>query len=113
MRTPRRHGQGTLRIDRLLGLYRLYHLNPRSVLAVSPCHIGSIQRIARGAAIAPDLHECLILRCAQRASKDEECVPRMLRSAKRCAADPGSLVHFASPWVPALRCIVKNAAPRP
>ena len=31
----------------------------------------------------------------------------------RCAADPGSIVHSASPWVPALRCTVKNAAPRP
>src|SRR6266851_1550214 len=47
------------------------------------------------------------------APQDEECVPRMLRSAKRCAADPGSIVHSASPWVPALRCIVKYAAPRP
>src|SRR5882724_8960335 len=31
----------------------------------------------------------------------------------RCAADPGSIMYSASPWVPALRCIVKNAAPRP
>src|SRR5438093_7670850 len=64
MRTPRRHRgrRGTLRIDRLLRLYRLYHLNPRSVLAVSPRHIGSNKPIARGAAVAPDLHECLILR---------------------------------------------------
>jgi len=30
-----------------------------------------------------------------------------------CAADPGSILHTASLWVPALRCIVKNAAPRP
>ena len=30
-----------------------------------------------------------------------------------CAADPGPIVHSARPWVPALRCIVKNAAPRP
>jgi hypothetical protein len=48
------------------------------------------------------------------------CVPRMLRSAfsaftrvfdalRRCAADPGSIVAR----VPALRCTVKNAAPRP
>jgi len=49
---------------------------------------------------------------------DEKCVPRMLRSARgsalraaraqapRCAADPGSIAHSASPWVPALRCIV-------
>src|SRR6266404_7670861 len=64
---------------------------------------------------------------------DEKCVPRMLRSAlgsapraaraqaPRCAADPGSIAHSASPWVPALRCIVpddashrrENAAPRP
>src|SRR6266446_1909363 len=49
----------------------------------------------------------------RQAPQDEGCVPRMLRSAKRCAADPGSIVHSASPWVPALRCIVKNAAPRP
>jgi hypothetical protein len=27
--------------------------------------------------------------------------------------DPGSIVHSASAWVPALPCIVKNAAPRP
>src|SRR5258706_15092397 len=56
MRTPRRHrgGYGTLCLDRLLGFYRLYHLSPRSVFAVSPCHIGSHQRIARGAAIASD-----------------------------------------------------------
>ncbi len=60
-------------------------------------------------------------------SRDEECVPRMLRSAISaftrvfdalclaawCAADPGPILHSASPWVPALRCIVKNAAPRP
>src|ERR1700736_3229239 len=49
--------------------------------------------------------------------KDEECVPRMLRGAPHfaawCAADPGPIVHSASPWVPALRCIVKNATPRP
>src|SRR3984893_9552600 len=49
--------------------------------------------------------------------KDEECVPRMLRSAPHfaawCAADPGPIVHSASPWVPALRSSVKNAAPRP
>jgi len=30
----------------------------------------------------------------------------------RCAADPGSICT-QSPWVPALRCIVKDAAPRP
>jgi hypothetical protein len=24
---------------------------------------------------------------------DEECLPRVLRSAKRCAADPGSIMH--------------------
>jgi ribulose-5-phosphate 4-epimerase/fuculose-1-phosphate aldolase len=41
----------------------------------------------------------------------------MLRSAPHfaawCAADPGPIVHSASPWVPALRSSVKNAAPRP
>ena len=37
----------------------------------------------------------------------------MLRSAKRCAADPGPIVHSASAWVPALRCIVQNAALHP
>jgi hypothetical protein len=37
----------------------------------------------------------------------------MLRNAKRCAANPGSIVRVARTWVPALRCIVKNAAPRP
>src|SRR5229473_7055721 len=47
------------------------------------------------------------------APQDDGSVPRMLRSAKRCAADPGSIVHSASAWVPALRCIVQNAAPRP
>src|SRR6267378_6810224 len=36
----------------------------------------------------------------------------MLRSAKRCAADPGS-IELAAFWVPALRSSVKNAAPRP
>src|ERR1700719_3739163 len=37
----------------------------------------------------------------------------MLRSAKRCAADPGSS-HVPCPtWIPALRSSVKNAAPRP
>src|SRR5229473_3309462 len=96
MRTPRRHrgGQGTLRIDRLLGLYRLYHLNPRSVLAVSPCHIGSNKRIARGAAIAPDLHECLILRsgvfAASRRMRDtswfETAQERLLTSRDRLTA---------------------------
>ncbi len=30
-----------------------------------------------------------------------------------CAADPGPILHSASPWVPALRSSVKNAAPRP
>jgi hypothetical protein len=30
-----------------------------------------------------------------------------------CAADPGSILHSASPWVTALRSSVKNAAPRP
>jgi hypothetical protein len=49
--------------------------------------------------------------------KDEGCVPRMLRSAPLfsawCAADPGSILHSALPWVPALRSSVKNAAPRP
>src|ERR1700694_1531454 len=39
--------------------------------------------------------------------------PWSLRSAKLFAADPGSTMHSASPLVPALRCIVKNAAPRP
>jgi hypothetical protein len=29
-----------------------------------------------------------------------------------CAADPGS-IRLCRDWVPALRCIVKNAAPRP
>jgi hypothetical protein len=29
-----------------------------------------------------------------------------------CAADPGS-IGFGSTWVPALRCIMKNVAPRP
>src|SRR6266404_8094186 len=42
-----------------------------------------------------------------------ECVPRMLRSTKRCAADPGSTTPLGPLWVPALRCIVKHAAPRP
>src|SRR6266852_7782521 len=54
-------------------------------------------------------------------------VPRMLRSAISaftrvfdalclaawCAADPGSIVHSASPWAAALRSSVKKAAPRP
>jgi hypothetical protein len=31
----------------------------------------------------------------------------------RCAADPGPILRLHFPWVPALRCIVKNAAPRP
>jgi hypothetical protein len=46
-------------------------------------------------------------------------VPRMLRSAIsaftrvfdglwRCAADPGSIAHSASAWVPAVRCIVRT-----
>jgi hypothetical protein len=30
-----------------------------------------------------------------------------------CAADPGSMLRAGCLWVPALRCIVKNAAPRP
>src|SRR6266852_5168108 len=30
-----------------------------------------------------------------------------------CAADPGSILHCAPSWVPALRSSVKNAAPRP
>jgi len=49
-------GAGTERFALIgcLVFYRLYHLSPRSVFAVSPCHIGSHQRIARGAAIAPD-----------------------------------------------------------
>ena len=46
------------------------------------------------------------------APQDEFSVPRMLRSAKRCAADPASSALRIA-WVPALRCIVKNAAPRP
>jgi hypothetical protein len=29
-----------------------------------------------------------------------------------CAADPGSMLHAVRLWVPALRCIVKDAAPR-
>src|SRR5713101_944600 len=78
MRMPRRHRgwYGTLRIDRLLGFYRLYHLSPRSVFAVTPCHIGSNKRNARCAIIAPDLHECLILkeRRLRRVSKDERSV---------------------------------------
>src|ERR1700682_2907687 len=36
----------------------------------------------------------------------------MLRSAKRCAADPGPMIPTLL-WVPALRSSVKNAAPRP
>src|SRR6266478_7995113 len=58
---------------------------------------------------APSSFETAALRPPQ----DDGSVPRMLRSAKRCAADPGSIVHSASAWVPALRCIVQNAAPRP
>src|SRR5712671_5769916 len=54
MRTPRRHRGGTLRIDRLAGLYRLYHVSPRLLFAASYRHIGSIERIARGASIAPE-----------------------------------------------------------
>src|ERR1700738_2241128 len=38
---------------------------------------------------------------------------RAMVFAARSAADPGSIVHSASPWVPALRSSVKNAAPRP
>src|SRR5271169_5545526 len=38
---------------------------------------------------------------------------RVFDALWRCAADPGSIGHCASAWVPALRCIVKNAAPRP
>ena len=37
-------------------------------------------------------------------------------NAKLCspdAADPGSMLKVGCLWVPALRCIVKNAAPRP
>src|ERR1700729_3099375 len=30
-----------------------------------------------------------------------------------CAADPGPMVYAVRLWVPALRCIVKDAAPRP
>jgi hypothetical protein len=30
-----------------------------------------------------------------------------------CAADPGSMLHAARFWIPALRCNVKDAAPRP
>ena len=36
----------------------------------------------------------------------------MLRSAQRCAADPGPIL-FDHTWVPALRSSAKNAAPRP
>src|SRR5712675_1883629 len=42
-------------------------------------------------------------------------VPRMLRSAAVaawCTADAGAHAHDEV-WVPALRCIVKDAAPRP
>src|SRR6187431_2734966 len=38
-------------------------------------------------------------------------LPRMRRSAKRCAAKPGPI--RVAPGVPALRSGVKNAAPRP
>ena len=65
--------------------------------------------------------------CVWNWSRDEECVPRMLRSAISaftrvfdalflaawCAADPGPILPSASPSVPALRSSVKNAAPRP
>jgi hypothetical protein len=37
----------------------------------------------------------------------------MLRSAERCAADPGSIVPLALLWVPALRSSVEHPAPRP
>ena len=37
----------------------------------------------------------------------------MLRSAKRCAADPGPIVTQPKVRVPALRSSVKYAAPRP
>src|SRR3981081_788788 len=35
-----------------------------------------------------------------------DCVPRMLRSAERCAAGPGSM--FSDGWVPAPRCTAKQ-----
>jgi hypothetical protein len=37
----------------------------------------------------------------------------MLRSAQRCVAGPGPTAIHTIRQVPALRCIVKNAAPRP
>src|SRR5712671_6617686 len=37
--------------------------------------------------------------------------PDAAQRSLRCAADPGPMDRKV--WVPALRCIVKNAAPRP
>src|ERR1700736_3708244 len=52
--------------------------------------------------------------CSKRPSRRSAPeVPRMLRSAKRCAADPGPIVTQPKVWVPALRSSVKYAAPRP
>src|SRR5687767_14896894 len=44
-------------------------------------------------------------------SRMSRLVPRMRRSAKRCAAKPGPIA--AAVWVPALRSSAKSAAPRP
>src|SRR5258705_13866170 len=93
MRTPRRHrgGYGTLCLDRLLGFYRLYHLSPRSVFAVSPCHIGSHQRIARGAAIAPDLRrlvERLVVWLGFSAHERVWWPDKVARHSRPCAGHP-------------------------
>src|ERR1700682_1150170 len=73
------------------------------------------RHIARHALRMTDLH----------GSHDEECVPRMLRSAisaftrvfdARCLWRRGALLiraHHALRWVPAPRSSVKDAAPRP
>src|ERR1700679_4219258 len=46
--------------------------------------------------------------------RSPECCATRRPFAAGCAADPGSKSPFhVSEWVPALRCSVKNAAPRP
>src|SRR6266851_255104 len=55
------------------------------------------------------------MRAPDAAQRHQRVNARLRRAALAawCAADPGSVLHSAPSWVPALRSSVKNAAPRP
>jgi hypothetical protein len=90
--------------------------NGHIISAVKARSYGSGPSVANlSASIRDRTQRCLKIKTFWSPSEraDLSCIETASRRLVSTTADPGSTLRAGCLWVPALRCIVKNAAPRP